>query len=118
MEFSEMRRRAADFGVQVDQAKASEAPPPWGWYPYRMLPAFVEQLDDLLTGENRELFEGPQARRIADLASSDGDLGFFLQSIGFDVDVIDGGVNAVESARRLKRLLGSDASWHHVNIDR
>jgi len=112
-----MRQRAAEFGVRVEQAKASEAPPPWGWYPYRMLPGFIEQLDDLLTGENRLLLEEPQARRIADLASSDGDLGFFLQSIGFEVDVIDGGENAVESARRLKRLLGSDASVYHVNID-
>ena len=112
-----MRRRAAEFGVRVEQAKASEAPPPWGWYPYRMLPAFIEQLDDLLTGENRRLLEEPQARRIADLASSDGDLGFFLHSIGFEVDVIDGGENAAESARRLKRLLGSDASVYRVDID-
>lgn len=123
MRFEELRSRAAAFGDRLDRIKAEHPDPPWwGWYPFRMLPNFVEQLDQLLTGDNRRLLEDPTDRRIADIGTADGDFGFFLESVGFEVDLFDGGGEAVRDLRLLpprllKEALGSKAEIHSIDLD-
>jgi hypothetical protein len=117
MYFPDLRARAAEFGARLDTIKTEHTDPPWwGWYPFKMLPAFVEHLDALLTGEHRRLLEDPFDRRVADIGGADGDLAFFLESIGFDVDLFEGGPDAVRSLRVLPGKLLKEALNSSVNI--
>lgn len=123
MEFGELRSQAAAFAERLEAVKAATEPPHWGWYPYKILPAFIDQLDVLLTGENRKLFENAsRGGRIADIGAADGDLGFFWETIGFKVDLIDGGDESIRElrllpARRVKESLGSSAEIFGVDLD-
>jgi hypothetical protein len=112
MQFAELRDAAATFGARLSEVKASVEPPEYGWYP-RMLPGHVEMLDQLLVGDVRRLLEEPSGRAVADIGAADGDLGFFLDSVGFDVDLFDG----ANRPQRLKEALGSGAHTHWVNLD-
>lgn len=122
----ELRARAADFGHMLDSVKSRHPnPPSWGWYPYRMLPSYVEIFDRLLKGENRRLLEQPAERRVADLAGADGDLSFFLESVGFEVDLFefDSSDEPVKDARLLpsrllKESLRSSVSINGLDLDR
>jgi hypothetical protein len=107
----------------LDEVKAETEGPSWGWYPFKMLPGFVYQLDGLLTGDNRLLLERPADPHVADIGAADGDLAFFLESIGLKVDIIDGGDPSVRDLRLLaphilKDALGSAAEIHGVDLDR
>jgi len=118
-----MKRRAVEFAARLDEVKAGKSEAPWwGWYPYKILPAFIDQLDSLLNGEHRRLFDDPAGRRIADIGAADGDLGFFLETIGFNVDLIDGGDESVRELRLLpprllKKALNSSADIYGVDLD-
>ena len=114
MEFAELRARAAAFGDELARVKAATPPPAYGtWYP-RMLPGHIELLDRLLVGEHRALLERPTARRVADIGAADGDLGFFLETVGFDVDLFD----VADRPAVLKAALGARAGTHSVDLDR
>lgn len=112
MDFAELRRRAVEFGNHLVEVKASTTPPSVGWYP-PMLPRHIDNLDRLLVGDARRLLEEPSGRPIADLGAADGDFGFFLASVGFDVDLFDG----ANRPQLLKEPLGSTASLHFVDLD-
>jgi tRNA (mo5U34)-methyltransferase len=122
MELAEMRSRAAQFGARLDEVKAELEGPSWGWYPWKIVPEFIDTFNALLTGENRRLFEDPAGTRVADIGAADGDLAFFFASIGFTVDIIDGGEPSIreqrlQPARMLKRALDSPAEIHGVDLD-
>ncbi|MDX6667718.1 MAG: tRNA (mo5U34)-methyltransferase, partial [Solirubrobacteraceae bacterium] len=107
-----MHTRAVEFGQRVDQVKAEVEGPPWGWYPWKMLPEFIVRFDAMLTGENRSVLDRPAGTRVADIGAADGDFSFFLESIGFKVDIVDGGAGEIKELRLqpptiLKRALGS-----------
>jgi tRNA (mo5U34)-methyltransferase len=111
MDFAELRQRAADFGDHLETVKASVTRPAVGWYP-RMLPARIELLDQLLSGGHRALLEAP-AGPVADIGAADGDLGFFLETVGFDVDLYDG----ADRPKLLAKALESTAGIHFVHLD-
>lgn len=57
---------------------------------------------------------------IADIGAADGDLGFFLERQGFDVDIIDwpaANWNGLRGAYRLRELLGAKANILEVDLD-
>jgi hypothetical protein len=112
VDFAELGRRAAEFGDHLERVKATVPAPAVGWYP-RMLPGRIETLDALLVGEHRALLESPSGRRIADIGAADGDLGFFLESVGFEVDLYDG----ADRPLLLKEALDSQADVHFVDLD-
>jgi tRNA (mo5U34)-methyltransferase len=117
-----MKARAVEFARLLDEVKATAEAPQWGWYPYKILPAFIDQLDSLLTGESRRLFEEPAGKRIADIGAADGDLGFFLETVGFQVDLIDGGDESIRELRLLPprllmKALDSKAEIYGVDLD-
>jgi hypothetical protein len=123
MDLGEMRRRAADFGARLERVKAETEGPEWGWYPWKMLPTFIENFDAMLTGENRDLLEKPRDTHVADIGAADGDLAFFLESIGFTADIIDGGAPSISELRLLpprilRKALGSNAEILGVDLDR
>jgi SAM-dependent methyltransferase len=122
VKLEEMRARAVDFAVRLKAVKDETEAPWWGWYPFEILPAFLDNLDQLLTGENRRLLEDPVDTRIADIGAADGDLAFFLETIGFQVDIFDGGPESVRdlrllAPRRLKEALGSTGEIYPIDLD-
>src|SRR5438067_13283218 len=122
MDIAELRQRAVDFGRQLDEVKARTEPPSWGWYPFKILPAFIDYFDQLLTGENRRLIEAPADMRVADIGAADGDLSFFLETVGYEVDLYEGGASWFSEKRmlpprRLKEALGSNVTLHEIDLD-
>jgi tRNA (mo5U34)-methyltransferase len=122
-DIAELRRRSVAFAERLDTVRQGVEPPPWGWYPFPMLPALVDYLDQLLTGDNRRLLESPPPGRVADIGGADGDFSFFLESQGWTMDLYDGGSSRISDlrllpARRLKQALGSSVELHEIQLDR
>lgn len=89
------------------------------WYPYGTLDN-LGHLDRLLTGAGRDIAALAGGGPIADIGAADGDLAFFLESVGFTVDIVDNGptnYNGLLGARLLKRHLGSAVTIHEVDLD-
>ncbi len=85
---NKMINAAQAFRARLDRVKQSNPPNGFTWYGYDIL-SNVNALDGLLTDSNRELFDQIAGGRIADIGAADGDLGFFLESQGFQVDMVD-----------------------------
>jgi tRNA (mo5U34)-methyltransferase len=92
--------KAMEFAKKLNAVK-EEANPNLPWYPYRTQANFIHlaemfdrfPLDTLVAGN-----------RIADIGAADGDLAFFMQSLGYSVDIIDYGptnYNGLRGARLL-----------------
>ena len=99
--------------------KEQNLPPDFTWYGYDIL-SNVWHVDSLLGSASRDLLARIGTDPIADIGAADGDLGYFLELLGFEVDVIDWPAtnwNGLRGARRLKALLNSNASIHEVNLD-
>lgn len=111
--------RARGFHARLKSVKARIAPRPFEWYPYDSL-ANVLHLNKLLTGSNRDLLtligDGP----VADIGCSDGDLAFFLESLGCKVQAIDHPVanhNSMQGLKALRGALNSSVDIHTVDLD-
>lgn len=91
------------------------------WYPYATLRniAVLERLLATVGLNLLELCEGEHGK-IADIGAADGDLAFFLERLGFSVDVIDNestNFNRLEGARILKAALNSPVGIRSVDLD-
>jgi len=81
------------------------------WYPYDPLAS----LDPL-----REIELPVGAGPLADIGCADGDMAFFLESLGFEVDAIDNSAanhNGLRGARALREALGSRVAIHDIDLD-
>jgi SAM-dependent methyltransferase len=108
--------RAEAFSMNLRKVK--ESLPGIEWYRYEILSVF-HHLDKLLAGENRTLLSGQGA--ILDIGCADGDLAFFLESLGFDVVALDHPAfnhNGMRGVRALKQALGSKIEIQEADIDR
>jgi tRNA (mo5U34)-methyltransferase len=106
-------KRLAEIRARTKPANGSP------WYPYGSI-SNIWNLDNVLTGEDRELFSRLDGKAVADIGAADGDMGLFLASIGADVDLIDNpptNMNGFEGARTLKAELNSPVSLHAVDLD-
>ncbi len=93
------------------------------WYPWRSLSAMQMldrelglDLDALLTMIRQNSIKAP----VLDLGCGDGDVAFFLESLGARVDAVDHpptNYNRMEGVRTLKRALGSQIGIHAVDLD-
>ena len=91
------------------------------WYPYATL-RNLPVLDRLLAGVGLDLLELCRGTygRVADVGAADGDLAFFLEELGFSVDVVDNeytNFNKLEGARILKKALNSSVTIHSIDLD-
>ena len=91
------------------------------WYPYPTL-RNISVLEQLLSGVGLNLLELCRGEygRIADIGAADGDLAFFLEELGFTVDVVDNeytNFNKLEGARILKKALNSSAAIRSIDLD-
>lgn len=89
------------------------------WYPYVTLTAFIH-LNKLLKNQYRDLSFLSGNKPIVDIGGGDGDIAFFLESHGFEVDVIEYGptnYNGLRGLKRLKTHLGSSVEIHEIDLD-
>lgn len=94
-------KRARDFGAELDLKKAATATA-FTWYPYGTLNNFVH-LREIL---NRHPLDSlTRTRHVADIGGADGDLAFFLQHLGFTVDVIDNAPTNYNGLQGVKALI-------------
>jgi tRNA (mo5U34)-methyltransferase len=91
------------------------------WYPYQTLP-HIRTLEQVCTMAGLDLLQvcrGPYGR-IADIGAGDGDLAFFLEKMGFSVEIIDNeytNFNRLEGARVLKEVMNSSVEIRSVDLD-
>lgn len=118
MDVLELSQRARDYQPELLARKLRLAPD-LAWYPYGSLNNFVT-LNDLLTGEHRNLSDYLKLGPIADIGAGDGDISFLLQSIGYDVDIIDNGptnYNGLRGARLLADDVGPGVDVYELDLD-
>jgi hypothetical protein len=91
------------------------------WYPYSILRnvAVLEKLSITAGHDLLELCRGPRGK-VVDIGAADGDLAFFLEKLGFSVDVIDNEYtyfNHLEGSRILKEALNSSVAIRSIDLD-
>jgi SAM-dependent methyltransferase len=109
---------AARFAERVRAVKLRMGDPGFEWYPHETLSAFAN-LEKMLTGANRRIFTG--SGRVLDLGSQDGELAFFLESLGYQVTAADHPAynhNGMRGIRALKAALESALEIHEIDADR
>jgi tRNA (mo5U34)-methyltransferase len=90
------------------------------WYPYKIVESYVWTLAEVLGNEHRNLFRNLNGQSVADIGAADGDFGFFLETFGADVDLVDHpstNMNGLEGAKILRSELHSSASLYAVDLD-
>ncbi|MEP7353050.1 MAG: methyltransferase domain-containing protein [Acidobacteriota bacterium] len=93
--------------------------PKLSWYPWPSLGQF-DILDDLLKGDMRELMRMIGPDPVLDVGCGDGDVAFFLESLGARVDVVDNAptnYNAMYGVRALKEHMPSSIGIHALDVD-
>ncbi|HXK05355.1 MAG TPA: class I SAM-dependent methyltransferase [Verrucomicrobiae bacterium] len=118
MDVAELIGEARRFGERLRAVKRGLGETGFEWYPYDTLSAF-QHLEKLLTGANRGLFTG--SGRVLDVGAQDGELAFFLESLGYHVVAADHPAynhNGMRGIRTLKAALGSCVEVHEIDIDR
>jgi tRNA (mo5U34)-methyltransferase len=118
MDISKIYRKAQDFSKHLQAIKSSEGERV-RWYPYATLENF-NHLSTVLTGAYRELLDFSYGKPMMDIGAADGDLAFFLESLGYQVHIIDHGptnYNGLYGARRLRELLKSNVTIHDIDLD-
>ena len=118
-DIQQIAERAREFHARLKSVKARVSPRLFEWYPYDSL-ANVLHLNGLLTGANRDLLKLIGDGPVADIGCSDGDLAFFLESLGCKVQAIDHPVanhNGMQGLRALRDALHSSVDIHTVDLD-
>ena len=119
LDIADIERAARDFAPVLERAKRECAPPGFPWYPYPTLEN-IGLLSSFLTGANRRVLELAPSGVAADIGAADGDLAFFLESLGMTVDIVDNGPtnnNTLRGARALAEHLGSGVGIHDIDLD-
>jgi tRNA (mo5U34)-methyltransferase len=118
MDIAALVAEARRFGERVKTAKAALGDPGFEWYPHETLSAFAN-LEKTLTGASRGIFAG--SGRVLDLGAQDGELAFFLESLGYQVAAADHPAynhNGMRGIHALKGALGSAVEIHEIDVDR
>lgn len=117
---SPLRELALFKEQELWKTKLAHRPKPF-WYPYATL-RNLPVLERLLAKGGFDLLELCRGEygRIADIGTADGDLAFFLEELGFSVDVVDNedtNFNKLEGARILKEALNSSVTIRSIDLD-
>jgi SAM-dependent methyltransferase len=89
------------------------------WYPWPSLAA-MDTLNGFLGGDVEQLRSLMGNAPVLDVGCGDGDVGFFLESLGARVDAVDHAptnYNELRGVHALKRILGSKLGIHAVDLD-
>jgi hypothetical protein len=119
MDVAQLDTSSQRFRQALDKRKEQLAPTDFGWYPYGTLDNF-HLLNRLLTGANRNFLDRAHGGLIVDIGAADGDIAFFLESLGHDVHVADfppTNFNGCRGVRLLKQALNSSIEILEVDLD-
>ena len=119
MDIAVIDMNAQRFRRELDKKKKDLSPPDFGWYPYGTLNNF-HILTQLLTGENRNFLNLVGDGLIVDIGAADGDVAFFLESLGHRVHVADfppTNFNGCRGVRLLRQALGSNVEILETDLD-
>ena len=111
-----LKNRAQQFNQTLELLKKG-IDPDFPWYPYQTLGNF-HHLEAVFN--EWDLASLAIGRNIADIGAADGDMAFFLESLGYSVDVIDyppTNYNSLRGVVKLKEQLGSAVNVHNINLD-
>lgn len=117
-DFSRIREDARRFRQTLAQTKRMLGAVDFEWYPSDTLSAF-NHFDGLLAGAYRSLLAG--RKRILDVGCQDGEIAFYLESLGHEVTALDHPMynhNCMKGVRALHRALGSRIGLLEVDLDR
>lgn len=113
--------KARAFAGRLAEVRRHAGAKGFEWYPYDTL-ANVKHLNELLTGTNRELLsEHGNGRTVLDLCCGDGDMSFFLESVGYRVVAVDFPAynhNGMRGVRAMAEALGSKVEIREIDLDR
>lgn len=109
---------AQSFKDRIDALKQEHPLPEGTWYGYDILANIwlIEQLLDNGFADLLERCQGP----VADIGAADGDLGYFLESQGRQIQFLDlpsTNWNGMRGMQHMKQLLDSSAEIHQVDLD-
>jgi tRNA (mo5U34)-methyltransferase len=111
--------KSQQFRSELEHRKQELAPSDFGWYPYGTLSNFFI-LNQLLTGVNRDFLDVVGDGLIVDIGAADGDVAFFLESLGHRVHAADfppTNFNSCRGMRLLKQTLGSNVEIQETDLD-
>jgi SAM-dependent methyltransferase len=115
-----LRDQSQRFHEYIQQLKRSTPlHPALQWYPWASLGQF-DILDELLDGDTGALLRMAGRDPVLDVGCGDGDVAFFLESLGLRVDAVDHAptnYNALYGVRALKAALGSPLRIQEINLD-
>jgi tRNA (mo5U34)-methyltransferase len=101
--------RAHEFRNRLRAVKGATVLDRKAWYPYDSLAA-MEVLDEFLEGDLTGLLRITGGKPVLDLGCGDGDLAFFLESLGAEVEAIDHAptnYNKMAGVKAMKQALGA-----------
>jgi len=104
----EFIRRGELFAEELEKKKTTEI----NWYPYNSI-SNIYHINDLIPREFlMEILNGKNFE-ILDIGAADGDIGFFMESLGCSVDFLDNpptNYNSCKGLHKMKYLLNSNAN--------
>lgn len=109
--------RSIHFNKELESVK-KETNIDFSWYPYGSLNNFIHLREILNERPITSLIE--KQPKILDIGAADGDLSFFLESLSYEIDIIDYGptnYNQLKGARLLKERLNSRVSIYEIDLD-
>ncbi len=117
MNGSNLEKDASLFDKKLTDLKTG-ANPEFSWYPYGTLNNFIH-LKPIFNKQPLDKLLG-KTRRTLDIGAADGDLAFFLESQGFQADIVDyppTNYNSLKGAKLLKEILHSSVNIIERNLD-
>jgi tRNA (mo5U34)-methyltransferase len=115
-----LREQAKKFQEHLAAVKSyTPLDPRVTWYPWQTL-GQIQVLDTFLKGDTNTLMDMIGRDATLDVGCGDGDIAFFLESLGARVDAIDQAptnYNALLGVHALKQALNSDLRIHSVDLD-
>ena len=118
MNISEISLKARSFSKYLQGIKLAEGET-IQWYPYPTLENF-NHLAMILDAPYRHILDFSHGKPIMDIGAADGDLAFFLESLGHEVHIMDyapTNYNQLRGARRLREILKSNVNILDVDLD-
>lgn len=110
---------AKKFSKRIDKLKRKNSSGDFTWYGYDSMSNF-SHLHRLLEEDLQGVFFRNRDLPMLDIGAADGDVAYFLDSLGFEVDIFDNpptNWNGMQGVRTLKELLESNVRIFEIDLD-
>lgn len=117
MNIREMQEKVRDFRPRLESIK--QEAPDVKWF-FGDILGNIRALERLLSKKNQDVFCQFTGGRIADIGAADGDLAFFLETLGYNCDIFDFpqyNYNRLTAAYHLKKSLNSSVGIYELDVD-